>query len=143
MISEAKSFDFQVVSPEKILFQGTTTMAVLPATSGSLGVLANHAPTVLTLARGIIDVYEGDEIVHRLFVGGGFANITGQDCLVMADDAITVEDLREEEILQHIAYIEETIEKTIIEEEKIALRNDASIAKTKLDLIKSLLNLNS
>lgn len=117
MTTHNQSFDFQVVSPEKILFQGTSTMTVLPATSGNIGVLAKHAPTILTLSRGIIDVYQGDQITHRLFVGGGFANISETKCLVMADDAIAVEDLKEDELVQYLQDVELAIEKTIIEEE--------------------------
>lgn len=142
MTTHNQSFDFQVVSPEKILFQGTSTMTVLPATSGNIGVLAKHAPTILTLSRGIIDVYQGDQITHRLFVGGGFANISETKCLVMADDAIAVEDLKEDELVQYLQDVELAIEKTIIEEEKIHLRNDAFMAKTKIDLIRNLLKKN-
>lgn len=139
MLAHSKAFDFQLVSPEQILFRGVATMAVLPATSGALGVLSGHAPTVVTLAKGIIDVYNNEAITHRLFVGGGFANITEKSCLVMADDAIAVEDIREGELEQYIRDIELAIEKTVIEEEKIAMRNDASIARAKIDMIKMLL----
>ncbi len=139
MDAEAKAFEFQLVSPERILFRGQATMVVLPATSGSIGVLYNHAPTVITLAKGIIDVYIGDEITHRLFVGGGFANIMEKSCLVMADDAIAVEDMDESEIEQHIHDVEAAMEKTVIEEERLALLQDASIARAKIDIIKTLL----
>lgn len=139
MLEEAKSFEFQVVSPERVLFQGQATMAVLPATSGAIGVLANHAPTVLTLSKGIIDIYDRDKIIQRLFVGGGFVNINERNCLVMADDAIAVEEINENELEKHIADLEMAIEKSIIEEEKLAMRNDASIARAKIDMIKLLL----
>jgi F-type H+-transporting ATPase subunit epsilon len=139
MVTQGKAFEFQLVSPERILFQGHATMVVLPAVTGSLGVLVNHAPTLVTLAKGIIDVYNDNEITHRLYVGGGFANITEQSCLVMADDAIAVEDLREDELQQHIQDIELAIEKSVIEEERQALRQDALIARSKVDIIRMLM----
>lgn len=135
MSSHSNMFEFQLVSPERILLRGTANMVVLPATTGSIGILANHAPTVLTLAKGIIDVYNDNEINQRLFVGGGFANITETSCIVMADDAIAVEDINQDEIAQYIRDVEASIEKSVIEEEKLALRQDAAIARSKLDLL--------
>jgi F-type H+-transporting ATPase subunit epsilon len=136
MLATDKSFDFQLVSPEKILYQGDATMVVLPAVTGSLGVLYNHAPTVVALAKGIIDVYNGEEITHRLFVGGGFANITPTACLTMANDAIAVADIVEADVEQYIRDTEAAIEKSMIEEEREALRQDAQIARAKIDMIK-------
>lgn len=133
-----KTFDFQVVSPENVIYQGQATMVVLPATSGSLGVLADHAPTVVTLGRGIIDVYQDGQISKRVFVGGGFANITGTGCLTMADEAIFVEELLEEDVDSFIRETEAAIEKSQIEEEKEALQETASIARSKIDIIKML-----
>lgn len=138
MDSSGKMFDFQVVSPERILFQGKASMVVLPAASGALGVLANHAPTVVTLGKGIIDVYTNSHIEERFFVGGGFANITETSCMTMADEAISVKDLMEEDINQYIQDIEAQIEKSQIEEEKEALRQTAAIARSKIDVVEIL-----
>ncbi len=138
MTSHGNAFDFQLVSPERILFQGQATMVVLPATSGLIGILAGHAPTIITLTKGIIDVYTNGHVAHRLFVGGGFANITETSCLTMADDAISVEDLMEADIEQYIKEVETAIENSIIEEEKEALRRTAAIERSKLDTIERL-----
>jgi F-type H+-transporting ATPase subunit epsilon len=138
MFSSGKEFEFELVSPEQILFRGKATMVVLPATTGALGILADHAPTVVTLARGIIEVYNNDDITHRLFVGGGFANITEQSCLTMANEAISVQDINEDELQQYIKNVEAAIEKTVIEEERQGLLQNASIARAKIDIIKML-----
>jgi F-type H+-transporting ATPase subunit epsilon len=136
MAAHGKAFDFELVSPERILFQGKADMVVLPAVTGAMGVLANHAPTVVALSTGIIDVYNNDHITHRLFVGGGFANITGTSCLTMANDAIRVEDIVEDELEQYIRDVELAVQKAISEEEREALVENANLARAKIDVIK-------
>lgn len=138
MNAELPSFPFKLVSPERVLFSGETTMVVLPGLSGALGVLYNHAPTILSLNKGIIDVYKGEDVSERLFVGGGFANINESGCTVMANDATPVEDLKEEEIEDYIKTLQAEIDQAIHEEEKQALRQDMTINKAKIDIIKQL-----
>ncbi|KAG7879309.1 hypothetical protein KL935_002963 [Ogataea polymorpha] len=47
----------------------------LPASSGEMGVLANHVPTVEELAPGVVEVIESSGTASKYFVSGGFASI--------------------------------------------------------------------
>jgi F-type H+-transporting ATPase subunit epsilon len=87
------TFQFELVSPEKLLLSREVEMAVLPAAEGEMGVLPGHAPMIVTLRGGIIAVTEGGQITERLFVGGGFAEVTPGRCTVLADDATPVAQL--------------------------------------------------
>ncbi|MGK7870029.1 ATP synthase F1 subunit epsilon [Falsiroseomonas sp. E2-1-a20] len=87
------TFQFELVSPEKLLLSRAVEMAVLPAAEGEMGVLPGHAPMIVTLRGGIIAVTEGGQITERLFVGGGFAEVTPERCTVLADDAVPVAQL--------------------------------------------------
>ena len=42
---------------------------------------------------GVIDVYQGGAITARIFVAGGFAEVTGERCTVLAEEAMPVADL--------------------------------------------------
>lgn len=139
MLENVPKFQFQLVSPEAILFTGEASMVVLPATTGALGVLFNHAPTVVTLDKGVIDVYHNGERKERLFVGGGFANITESSCVVMADEAISVEDIHPSQLEERRQEIQTEIERAEEEEERRALRRDLSITKAKIDIFKQLM----
>ena len=75
------TFQFELVSPEKLLLSREVEMAVLPAAEGEMGVLPGHAPMIVTLRGGIIAVTEGGQVTERLFVGGGFAEVTPERCL--------------------------------------------------------------
>jgi F-type H+-transporting ATPase subunit epsilon len=79
---------FELVSPEKILVSEDVDMVVVPGTEGYFGVLPGHAPLISSIRPGTIDVYEGKTIAERIFVAGGFAEVTNKRCTVLADEAI-------------------------------------------------------
>jgi F-type H+-transporting ATPase subunit epsilon len=86
----AQQIKFELVSPERILISEEVDMVVIPGTEGYFGVLARHAPLISSLRPGVIDVYEGATIAERIFVAGGFAEVTPVRCTVLADDAMNV-----------------------------------------------------
>ena len=84
------TFQLELVSPEKLLLSRAVEMAVLPATEGEMGVLPGHAPMIVALRGGVISVTEGGQVTDRLFVAGGFAEVTPDRCTVLADEATPV-----------------------------------------------------
>lgn len=87
------TFQLELVSPEKLLLSRAVEMAVLPAAEGDMGVLPGHAPMIVALKGGVIAVTEGGQITERLFVFGGFAEVTPDRCTVLADEATPVAQL--------------------------------------------------
>lgn len=87
------SFTLELVSPEKLLFSDDVEMAEIPAAEGDMGVLPGHAPMIVALRGGVIRIHKGGRVVRRLFVGGGFAEVTPERCTVLADEATPVEEL--------------------------------------------------
>jgi F-type H+-transporting ATPase subunit epsilon len=61
----------EIITPEKKLFAGETTMIRVPGTMGSFQILHNHAPIVSTLEKGIITVRkpEGEELSFDITSG--------------------------------------------------------------------------
>jgi F-type H+-transporting ATPase subunit epsilon len=47
-----KTFRLQIVGPEKTLFDSQVVSLVLPTTIGYLGVLADHAPLMVSVGSG-------------------------------------------------------------------------------------------
>jgi F-type H+-transporting ATPase subunit epsilon len=70
------SFQLELVSPEKLLLSRQVEMATIPAAEGEMGVLPGHAPMIVALRGGTIAVRENGAETERLFVAGGFAEIT-------------------------------------------------------------------
>jgi F-type H+-transporting ATPase subunit epsilon len=79
------TFQFNLVSPEKLLFSGEVDQVDVPGSEGDFGVLARHAPLIATLRpAGMITVYAGGRI-ERLGVNGGFANLNLQALTILAN----------------------------------------------------------
>ena len=81
------TFQLELVSPERLLLSRAVEMAVIPAAEGEMGVLPGHAPTIVALRGGIITVTAGGQVTDRLFIAGGFAEVTPERCTVLADEA--------------------------------------------------------
>jgi F-type H+-transporting ATPase subunit epsilon len=88
--------DLEIVSPEKLLLSRPVDMVVIPAAEGEMGVMAQHSPMILLLRGGTI----------RLYVAGGFAEITPERCTVLANEAIPVAEVSRAEGEKRLAAAE-------------------------------------
>lgn len=98
----AATFAFEIVSPERLLLSRPVEMAVIPAAEGEMGVLPGHAPMILSLAGGVISVHEGGQVTERLFVMGGFAEITPTRVTVLAEEALPVAEITKTEATKRV-----------------------------------------
>jgi F-type H+-transporting ATPase subunit epsilon len=85
--------DLEIVSPEKLLLSRPVEMVVLPAYEGEMGVLPGHSPMIVLLRGGTIRLYDGGQVKERLFVSGGFAEVTPERVTVLATEAIPVAEI--------------------------------------------------
>ena len=95
--------NLEIVSPERLLLSRPVDMVVIPASEGDMGVLEGHTPMIVTLRGGTIDLYEGDKVTDRLFVDGGFAEVTPERCTVLANHAVPVGELNKTEAEKQLA----------------------------------------
>jgi len=91
----AEKLQFELVSPEKLLLSEAVAMVVVPGGEGNFGVLPGHALFISTVRPGVIDVYadEQSQVSERIFVSGGFAEVTPERCTVLADEALPLSAL--------------------------------------------------
>ena len=89
----ADKVTFELVSPERLLISRPVDMVVVPGSEGDFGVLPRHAPVISTVRPGVIDVHEDGKVAERIFVGGGFAEVTAERCTVLAEQAVPVGEL--------------------------------------------------
>ena len=85
--------EFELVSPEKLLLSREVDMVVIPGAEGDMGVLPQHSPAITTVRPGTIVVYEGGAVTDRIFIAGGFAEVSDNRCTVLAEEAMPVEDI--------------------------------------------------
>lgn len=120
------TFQLELVSPEKLLLSRQVEMVVIPAAEGEMGVLPGHAPMIVALRGGVIRVIEGGRDVERLFVAGGFAEITPERVTVLADEATPVAELSRAEAERRIAEADLAYNAATMESPE---RRDAAMAR--------------
>jgi F-type H+-transporting ATPase subunit epsilon len=99
-----------LVSPEKLVLSEDYEMVVVPGTEGDFAVLAGHTPVTSTLRPGVISIYEGDSEKDRIFVNGGFVEVSNDKVTVLAEEAIHVADLNRADLEQRIQDANEDLE---------------------------------
>jgi F-type H+-transporting ATPase subunit epsilon len=74
-----------VISPEAVLFEGTTDSVVAPAFDGEVGILTGHAPMMTLLGKGELRVGSGGG--QRFRVEGGFLQVVDDRVRVVTEHA--------------------------------------------------------
>lgn len=128
----ADKIGFDVVSPERLLLSEDVEMVVIPAEEGDMGVMAGHTPVIANLRPGTIAVFSGNSVEKRYFVAGGFLEVTGERCTVLAEQAIPVEDIDISGTQTQIKDLSEDVTHAKDEREKEAAEAHLALAQAKL-----------
>lgn len=96
------TLQFDLVSPEARLVSEPVRLAVMPGTEGEFGVGADHVPVVAALTHGVVKLFAKslDDKPRSIFITGGFVDVAGPECVVLAENAIDVEDLGAADVLE-------------------------------------------
>jgi len=112
------AFHFELVSPERLVFSGNVEAVVVPGAEGAFTVLKDHAPVMAILKAGIVEVDESQTKKQRLFVRGGFADVSSKGLTILAEQAIPVEDLNAAKLDAQISHAEEDVNDATSDEGK-------------------------
>lgn len=123
---------FTLVSPEKILFDQEVTMVVIPGIDGDIGVLPQHAPLLTLLRPGVVSVYEGEQVLIKLFIDGGFCEITPEKCTALITSGTTLESLSKTALETEIKNLLEDREDSKTPEEQKKMDQNLDVARAKL-----------
>ena len=89
----AEKLAFDLVSPEQLLMSENVDSVTVPGSDGDFGVLPGHAPVISTLRPGVIVITGATEGPDKIFVRGGFAEVTPAGLVVLAEEAIPLDEL--------------------------------------------------
>ncbi len=104
----ADKLNFALVSPERELFNGDVDHVVVPGAEGEFGVLPNHAPVMAVIKPGALRVIN-DGAERRIFVNGGFADVTPEGLTVLAEEAVDLADIAPAELEQDLKNAQEDL----------------------------------
>jgi len=117
----ADAFNFELVSPERLLVSEKVSEVVIPATLGEMTVLANHAPTMTTIKPGVVSVKLASGQVNKYVVFGGFADILPTSCTLLAESAVAASELTRDTLQKRIESTQADIAKAPSDEHKTKL----------------------
>jgi F-type H+-transporting ATPase subunit epsilon len=87
------SFPVEVLTPEGKVFEDEVQMVSTRTTTGSIGVLANHAPLMAILEPTELRLYKSDTDVVRFAQGEGYLQVVDNSALVLVEEAIAPDDI--------------------------------------------------
>ena len=82
-----------VISPEQVLYEGEARSVVAPAFDGEVGILAQHAPMMTLLGRGVLRL-DGPGGEQRFAVEGGFLQVADDEVRVVTERATAADAAR-------------------------------------------------
>ena len=105
----------------------------IPGEEGSFGVRAGHSSLVSTIRPGVVEVVsnQGDKPT-KIFIAGGFADVTASNCTILAEEASNVDELNQADIEKDIADLEKKLADTKDDIEVSRFKKQLSLANAKL-----------
>ncbi len=114
------TFKLEVITPLKKVLEKEVDKVILRTTEGNMGILANHAPLVAELAIGEMKITANGQ-TESFFVAGGFLEISKDKTLVLADEAMNVNEIDAEKARKEVELVKQKLAK---------LKEDRDIAVT-------------
>lgn len=127
------NFDFELVSPERKLMSEKAWQVTIPGQEGDFGVRANHSSIVSFIRPGVVEVVSNEGAAPaKIFIAGGFADVTATNCTILAEEAIMLGDLDQADIEGQVAGFEKKLLDAKDEVERIRYTKQLGLAKAKL-----------
>lgn len=73
-----------IISPDKLIYEGEADSLKLPGKDGSFGILNNHAPIIASLRAGTVVVKHNDS-EQSFEVNGGVVEVVKSKVIILAD----------------------------------------------------------
>jgi len=124
--------EFELVSPERLVLSEPVDMVVVPGSEGDFGVLVQHAPMVSAVRPGVISVHDGGQVTERIFVAGGFAEVTARRCTVLAEQALPVADIDRPAVEQQLKDAQEDLVDAQSDPERKTAEQQIAVAEAML-----------
>ncbi len=124
----SEKFTVEIISPEKSIIKMETHEVIIPSYEGEMGILRDHIPLITFLRPGIVTIKNSDDKMY--YVEEGTVEFTNNELLILSATAISIKDIKNDDIEKLIIKSEEQINKfTINDKERYLLSHKLSILK--------------
>lgn len=83
-MADNKTFQLQVISPDRIFYEGQVEMVEVKTTEGEMGILKDHIPLTAIIAPGILRIHESNEIKEAALLEG-FIEVLKDKVTILAE----------------------------------------------------------
>ena len=122
----------ELVAPERLLASEMVDMVVAPGAEGDFGVLPQHSLFMSLLRPGVIEIHDGGAIKERIFVGGGFAEVNERGCIVLAEEAMPVEDIQLDQARQRLKDAQDDLAEATNDVDRARFEREIAIAEAQI-----------
>ena len=123
----------EIVSQDRIVFQGNVDIVVLPGADGTMGILPHHSPVLTVLQYGVVTVRTKDEEQY-FTVAGGVAEVQPDQVTVLADAAENVLEIDVKRADEARRRAEEMLKQGIPQDSDTYLKMQAALRRSTLRL---------
>lgn len=75
----------EILTPDKIVYEGDVTSLTVPGTMGSFQILSDHAPIISTLEQGSITVQSIQKGIETFSVKSGVVEVLDNKVMVLVE----------------------------------------------------------
>src|SRR3954453_4168653 len=130
-----RPFQCEVLTPEGQVFSDEVEMVSTRTTTGSIGVLANHAPLMAMLEPTELRLYRSDSDIVRFAQGEGYLQVVENEVLVLVEEAIAPDDIDKSNFDSRLKEAERAVESAEDDsEEKARAEREVKRYKAFLDV---------
>ena len=105
-------FPVEVLTPEGQVFSDEVEMISTRTATGSIGVLANHAPLMAILDPTELRLYKSDSDVVKFAQGEGYLQVVENSALVLVEEAVEPDNLDRSDLESRLEEAQRGVEET-------------------------------
>ena len=93
-----ETFEFELITPDRIVAYGKAAMILMQGELGEFGVLPKHSSMLSKVYPGIVTVIYNKSEYKKLFISSGFADVNETNCSVLVENAIDLDNVSNDEL---------------------------------------------
>jgi len=125
-----ENFNFEIISPEKIIFSDSVKMVKIPAYEGDMSLLKNHISIITFLRPGIVKVEKKEGNLEEFFIQDGIVEFFNNNLILLSASALNIKSLSKEFLENLLKESEEKLAKeNITDQERYILNHKIDIVK--------------
>ena len=94
-MAEGRNFDLEIITPDRVFYQGQASMIEFNTTEGEIGIYKDHIPLTVIIKPGVLTV-TSEEDKRKAALHSGFATIMQDKVTILAEVIEWGDEINEE-----------------------------------------------